>query len=959
MYKLTVMGRLELRNADGGMVTSVLAQPKRLGLLAYLAVARPNGFVARAEMLSLFWPEYDDRRARNALNTAIAYLRRSLGDDTIVSRGDELGINPDRLSCDVAVFRQAVREQRWSAALDLYGGELLPALAAESVEHEHWIENERRDLLREALSAADAAVTAALQQNDVRAALAAAHRAHELAPFEEQPVRTLIGIHTRAGDVSAAIRAYDRFAEVLLRDLELEPSASLQEYAASLRQTAQRATASESVAEADVWAGASEFVSADEPVAPIQLKRVHARARAFVMAAASVATLVLFAGFGWQVLKRSASAETTGPPRTAVLPFTTRGSAGIGYLSDGLADILAARLDGVGELRTVDPNAVIGYLAKAQAAPPLEAGKAAAHHFSAGYFVVGNVTEAGDRLEINASLYDAAGRMLARANAVTTERELFAAADELARELVGGQVGGPSADLLREATVTTRSLPALKAYLEGERAYRENRLADMRVAMERALAEDSTFALAHYRLAIAAENAGGLQLIHQSIENAIRYRDRLSERHRLLLDALHAYWRGNYGDAEESYRRAVLRYPDDVETWFRLAELQFHRMPALGQPFTQARTAFERVLALDPENEGALIHLTRIAAFEGRAAQLDSLTDRALVSGEPNQRIELRVVRAFANGDAAERARAAAAAEELPFDGVNTTALRVASYTGDVRGAEALLAPLTKATSAMIRVQAHLQLAEFAAAGGRWREARHRLQELESMAPTLALTMEASFAIMPFAPMPRADLVSLRQRVSAWNMTPMGVDSLTGYHRVPASARPALRRFYLGALGLRLGDIANATNQADDLARDASAVEYGLPALLRAMIALHERRPADGLAALDSLTAGDATLAFARQDALMRYTRAQLLQAVRRDADAAGWFGSFGDLAGWDLAFLAPGEVARAAIAERRRDPAAADRHYTRALTLWQSADPELQPHVQQAKIQLERLRGR
>lgn len=961
MLHLAVMGRLELRNADGGMVTSVLAQPKRFGLLAYLAIARPQGFRSRSEILHLFWPESDERRARNALNTAVAYLRRSLGDDVIVTRGDELGIDPDRLSCDVVAFRQAARDRRWATALDLYGGELLPAVTAGSVEHERWIDTERRELLREAIAVADMAASAALEENDFRAALTAAHRALELAPFEERPIRTLIDIHMRAGDPSAAVRAYDRFAGMLRRELELEPSASLREWVTSLRQLPSlaqpaahmRAPLPAPPIQAGAFPRAETELLSNEPAARSSTQRLSGRARAFRLAAASMAALVIFAAFGSQAWKWRATAEAyKGVPRTAVLPFTIGGAGGIAYLGDGLAAILAGRLDGVGELRTVDSNVLIGYLQKAHPAPPLELGKAAARHFRARYFVLGNVTQAGDRLAINASLYDAAGRLRARANTATTERDLLGAVDELARGLVGGQVGGPSADLLREATVTTGSLPALRAYLEGERAYRANDLVAMRVAMERAVAEDSTFALAHYRLAIAAEgSAGGLQLIHRSIENAVRYRDRLSDRHRLLLDAQHAYWRGNYGDAEEAYRRAVFRYPDDLEAWFRLAELQFHRLPALGQPFTEARVAFERVLGLEPGNQSALLHLTRIAAFEGRAAELDSLTARALAGAEPNQRIELRVIHAFANGDAMERTRAATAAEALPFDGLQPAAVRVVSYTGDVRGAEALLAPLSKpAAPRMIRVLGHVQLAEFAAAAGRWREARRRLQEIEAMAPGLALAMEASFGILPFAPLTRTEIVRLRQRVAAWNIAPTGIDSLTGLLRIPVPARPALRQFYIGALSLRLGDAAGAATEAHDLAGDSIAVTYGLPTLLRAMIALSAHRPNDGLVALDSLTAGDPTLAFVRQEPLRRYVRAQLLHAAGRDAEASGWFGSFGDLGGWDLAFLAPAELARAGIAERRRDVTAAARHYSRALTLWKSADSELRPLVEQAR---------
>lgn len=960
LHHLTVMGRLELRNREGGAVTSVLAQPKRLGLLAYLAVARPEGFRARAEVLQLFWPEYDDRRARNALNTSINYLRRSLGDDVILSRGDDIGVNPERLWCDVQAFRQATREERWSAALALFGGELLPGLAAESVELERWIDNERRDLLREAVTVADAAAREALEQNDFRSALAAAHRAQELAPFDEQPVRTLMTIHARAGDMPAVAQVYDRFVDLLHRELELEPSEELQDWVPELSGSIGGSGAKEGSASTAGIAPAAPPTRSSRWLRPTQTQPRLANFRGIGLAAASIAALALLGAIGWWVLKPGAAAESTAGRSTAVLPFTTRGSERIAYLGDGLAGILAGRLDGVGELRTVDPNALIGYLEDRRSAQPLDLGRAAARHFSAGYFVLGDVTAVGDRLDISATLYDARGRPRARANAAATEGELLVAVDELARELAAGQIGGPGADLLREATVTTRSLPALKAYLEGERAYRENRVVDMRIAMERAIAEDSAFALAHYRLAIATEGSGftegGMQLIQRSVDAAMRHRGRLSDRHRLLLSAFFSYWRGNYGEAEEAYRRALLRYPDDVEAWHRLGELQFHRMPSLGKPFTEARTAFERVLALEPENASALQHLIRIAAVEGKPAQVDSFTERALVNAPDPQRIELTLIRAYANGDRAAQARGRAEVNALPYDNQQVIASRIASYTGDVAGGEAVVMPLIRPTQIPdVRVLGHLQLAEFAAQSGRWKEARQQLQELAPNAPVVALALETFLAILPFAPTPRADLVRLRQRVTDWNLAPAGVDSASNL-RIPQPARPGLRQFFLAALALRLGDVTDATRQADQLAKDRVALSYGLPTLLRAMIALETRRPVDGLAALDSLTVGDPAFLFPRQDALMRFTRAQLLQAAGRDGDAYAWYGTFGDLLCWDLALLAPGELARAAIAQRRGDNQAAANHYSRALRMWQNADPELRPLVDNARSQLVQL---
>src|SRR5687768_17252806 len=94
MIALQTLGAVDLRN-DGKEVSTVLAQPKRLALLAFLATARPRGFVSRDSLLALFWPESDEERARNSLRQALHHLRRSLGDASIVGRGDrEVGVDP-------------------------------------------------------------------------------------------------------------------------------------------------------------------------------------------------------------------------------------------------------------------------------------------------------------------------------------------------------------------------------------------------------------------------------------------------------------------------------------------------------------------------------------------------------------------------------------------------------------------------------------------------------------------------------------------------------------------------------------------------------------------------------------------------------------------------------------------------------------------------------------------------
>ncbi len=52
--RVNTLGSLDVRKCDGLAATAVLKHPKRVALLAYLAVARPNGFHRRDTLLGLF-----------------------------------------------------------------------------------------------------------------------------------------------------------------------------------------------------------------------------------------------------------------------------------------------------------------------------------------------------------------------------------------------------------------------------------------------------------------------------------------------------------------------------------------------------------------------------------------------------------------------------------------------------------------------------------------------------------------------------------------------------------------------------------------------------------------------------------------------------------------------------------------------------------------------------------------
>jgi DNA-binding SARP family transcriptional activator len=93
MIQFHTLGLLDLRGPDGRELRSVLQQPKRVGLLAYLAIASPRRFHRRDSLLALLWPELDQEHARAALRRSLYFLRAELGAEVVAGRGDdEVGV---------------------------------------------------------------------------------------------------------------------------------------------------------------------------------------------------------------------------------------------------------------------------------------------------------------------------------------------------------------------------------------------------------------------------------------------------------------------------------------------------------------------------------------------------------------------------------------------------------------------------------------------------------------------------------------------------------------------------------------------------------------------------------------------------------------------------------------------------------------------------------------------------
>ncbi|HEV8398745.1 MAG TPA: BTAD domain-containing putative transcriptional regulator, partial [Gemmatimonadales bacterium] len=193
---------MNLLGATGHELKSVLAQPKRVALLAYLAAATPHRLHRRDSLVALFWPELDQEHARAALRQSLHGLRHELGDGVLVSRGDEdIGLDTARLRCDVVEFERATHEGKLADALDLYRGDLLEGFFIRGAPaFEQWLEDERARLKAVALRSASLLA----EQSDARGNLTDSvqwtRRALRIAPLDEPTLRRLMQTLDRLGD---------------------------------------------------------------------------------------------------------------------------------------------------------------------------------------------------------------------------------------------------------------------------------------------------------------------------------------------------------------------------------------------------------------------------------------------------------------------------------------------------------------------------------------------------------------------------------------------------------------------------------------------------------------------------------------------------------------------------------------------------------------------------------------
>jgi serine/threonine-protein kinase len=674
------------------------------------------------------------------------------------------------------------------------------------------------------------------------------------------------------------------------------------------------------------------------------------RRRTMVVIAAAAVAAAAAGAVAWVATRPERVAVTEEAETIAVLPFNASGP-GVEELGEGMVDLLSTNLQGVGGIGTVDPRRVLKRWGDRSAndSDGMDQALELGRDLAAGSVVLGSAVSAGGRVRLAADLHAVDGGLrLGRAQVDGPADSILPLVDRLSvallRDVWRSREPLPSLNI---ASLTTDSLAALRAYLQGERYYRRFAVDSALAAYTRAVEVDSTFALAHLRRALVYGWTGGYgsPASHEAAEAAFRFSGRLPPQSRRLLEGYRAFDEGS-PRALDSMRAYVARYPEDPEGWYTYGEALFHLRELVPNPPETILAAFDRVLASDSTLTPALIHPLELTLGSRDSARFG------------------RYLRLFGRTAASSRVAAHRAAAELawgprPSDSALRAALATvpsvgfpavgAGYLDEAATSDTILARLGRledATPKDSRARGVGRIARgFVLTGlGRLREARALADTVAAFSPGAAAGMlgwPVALGIAPptYGARERDSLVALDLAATDSPRTTAFVEAVDAM--VQGRTDEAIRKV---SRGMVLPD------QTSDSSRTRGLLEAtgGWARLVRGDTVRGIEQLRSGLAKTGGPNSAERT-------AVLRFQLALALAADQDTRDEGiSWLRYSFDNASVYLMPLATLALGRTYEAAGKTDSAAGA--YGRFVRLWDKADPELQGRVAEAREALQRL---
>jgi predicted ATPase/DNA-binding SARP family transcriptional activator len=220
--KVRALGPLEIERDSVQVEESLRARE----LLLYL-LCHPGG-QTKEQIGAALWPDADPARLRNNVHVTLHRLRKLLGDaDWItvenetyrVDRKKGIELDADVFEREVGAAMRARNADRLSLSLELYRGDFF----ANATTGEWHLET--RDRLRDLYAKAlDQLARLRVFENDYSKAAVAYRRLVQLDSLDEEAAAGLIGALLKLGDRAGAVRAWERLAKMLRRELGVFPT---------------------------------------------------------------------------------------------------------------------------------------------------------------------------------------------------------------------------------------------------------------------------------------------------------------------------------------------------------------------------------------------------------------------------------------------------------------------------------------------------------------------------------------------------------------------------------------------------------------------------------------------------------------------------------------------------------------------------------------------------------------
>jgi predicted ATPase/DNA-binding SARP family transcriptional activator len=224
---------------------------KNVALLAYLATTGRSH--SREALVTLLWPEVEPSRARTNLRRNLSALRKALGGEALVVKGETVGLAPDALWLDVAEFQRLLRAweghghperevcARCLAALEeaakLYRGDFLAGFSLrDSADFDEWQFFQTEGLRQDLAGALERLVQGHGAGGKHEEAIGHARRWVALDPLHEPAQRELMRSYAAGGQRSASLRQYGECERVLAEELGVEPEAETMQLYRAIRE---------------------------------------------------------------------------------------------------------------------------------------------------------------------------------------------------------------------------------------------------------------------------------------------------------------------------------------------------------------------------------------------------------------------------------------------------------------------------------------------------------------------------------------------------------------------------------------------------------------------------------------------------------------------------------------------------------------------------------------------------